>query len=107
MFVNSDGDRWVTQQMRASPGSSDAVNTRYVLGRVDELVDYIEDENNTMVAYVDDGLYAMANRKLRTSEDRGVWEAYIAELDMWNDEVSGLADGFRVANIPLPNEPTI
>lgn len=35
------------------------------------------------------------------------WETYIAELDMWNDEVSGLADGFRVANIPLPNEPTI
>lgn len=56
---------------------------------------------------VTDDLYAMANRKLRTSEDKGVWETYIAELDMWNDEVSGLADGFRVANIPLPNEPTI
>lgn len=107
MFVNSDGDRWVTQQMRASPGSSDAVNTRYVLDRVDELVDYIEDENNTMVAYVDDGLYAMANRKLRTSEDKGVWEAYITELDTWNDKVSGLVDGFRIIDTPLPLEPNV
>ena len=54
LYVNSEGEGWITQPMRASPGSWDAVNTKYVLDRVDEIVGFIEGESNDMVAYVDD-----------------------------------------------------
>ena len=46
-FYADGNDAWCTAGMRASPGSTDIVNTKYVLDRVDELVDYIEDEIDT------------------------------------------------------------
>ena len=40
--LNADGTGYSNTPMRDSPGSSDAVNTKYVLDRVDEMVDYVD-----------------------------------------------------------------
>ncbi len=47
-------------------------------------------------------LYDMARRKSRRDAS---WNAYIADLDAWNDAVSALADGYGTDVPPLPPEP--
>ena len=44
VYAYENGDTFATLPMRSSPGSSDIVNTKYVLDRVDEIVDYTEGE---------------------------------------------------------------
>lgn len=49
------------------------------------------------------GLYDLARRKAKSNP---AWEAYIAELDSWNDQVSALAADYAVAVPELPAQPS-
>ena len=48
-LINADGTGYSSTPMRASPGSSDAVNTKYVLDQVAGMVDYVDGEVGTHV----------------------------------------------------------
>jgi hypothetical protein len=48
------------------------------------------------------GLYDLARRKAKTNP---AWEQYIAALDGWNEQVSGLASGYSTAVPDLPTQP--